>query len=66
MHKATKGLFVTTAHFSKSAGETAEKLGKRIVLIDGDALANLLVKFGVGCRTEETIEIKKIDEDFFE
>jgi restriction system protein len=66
MHKATKGLFVTTSSFSKSAVETAEKLGKRIVLIDGVQLAKLLVKFNVGCRLEDTVEIKKIDEDFFE
>ncbi len=66
MHKATKGLFVTTSTFSKSAVDTAEKLGKRIVLIDGNQLAKLLVKFNVGCRLEETVEIKKIDEDFFE
>ena len=66
MHKASKGLFVTTTYFSKSAVETAEKLGKRIVLIDGVQLAKLLVKFNVGCRLEDTVEIKKIDEDFFE
>ena len=51
---------------SRSAIDTAEKLGKRIVLIDGMQLAKLLVKFNVGCRLEETVEIKKIDEDFFE
>ena len=66
MHKASKGLFVTTSSFSKAAFETAEKLGKRIVLIDGGQLAKLLVKFNVGCRVEDTIEVKKIDEDFFE
>ncbi len=66
MHKAHKGLFVTTSSFTKSAIETADKLGKRIVLIDGTQLANLLVKFNVGCRTEQTVQIKKIDEDFFE
>jgi restriction system protein len=66
MHKATKGLFVTTSIFSKAAAETAERLGKRIVLIDGTQLAAYLVKFNVGCRAQETIEIKKIDEDFFE
>ncbi len=66
MHKATKGLFVTTSSFSKSATETAERLGKRIVLIDGNALTKLMIRFNVGCRPEEVIEIKKIDEEFFE
>lgn len=66
MHKATKGLFVTTSTFTKSAIETADKLGKRIVLIDGRILAQLMVRFNVGCKVEEVFEFKKIDEEFFE
>jgi restriction system protein len=66
MHKATKGLFVTTSTFSKAASETAERLGKRIVLIDGPLLASLMIRFNVGCRSEEKIEIKRLDEEFFE
>ncbi len=65
-HKATKGLFVTTSTFSPSAIETAQYLSKRIVLIDGEQLAKLMIRYNVGCRVEETLEIKKIDEDFFE
>jgi restriction system protein len=65
-HKASKGLFVTTSAFSSSARETAEFLSKRIVLIDGDQLARLMIRHNVGCRIEETLHIKKIDEDFFE
>jgi restriction system protein len=65
-HKATKGLFVATSGFSPSARETAEYLSKRIVLIDGDQLAKLMIHYNVGCRVEETLEIKKIDEAFFD
>ena len=65
-HKASKGLFVTTSGFSASARETAEHLSKRIVLIDGDQLARLMIRHNVGCRIEETLHIKKIDEEFFE
>lgn len=65
-HKATKGLFVTTSTFSPSAKETAEHLSKRIVLIDGDQLARLMIHHNVGCPIEETLHIKKIDEEFFE
>ena len=65
-HKATKGLFVTTSTFSVSARETAEFLSKRIVLIDGDQLAALMVQQNVGCRIEDTLHIKKIDEEFFD
>jgi restriction system protein len=66
MHKASKGLFVTTSSFTKAAIETAEKLGKRIVLIDGRDLTKLMIRFNVGCRVEEIFEMKKIDEEFFE
>jgi restriction system protein len=65
-HKATKGLFVTTSTFSASARDTAEHLSKRIVLVDGDQLARLMIRHNVGCRVEETLHIKKIDEEFFE
>ncbi|WP_366555661.1 hypothetical protein [Aquibaculum sediminis] len=40
-------------------------LSKRIVLLDGDALAGLMVRHGVGCRTEELLHLKRVDEDFF-
>jgi len=64
--KADKGLFVTTSDFSSGARDTADKLGKRIILINGRQLARLMTRYEVGCRVEETIHIKKIDEDFFE
>jgi restriction system protein len=65
-HKAAKGLFVTTSGFSPSAKETAEYLSKRIVLIDGQQLARLMIRHNVGCRIEETLFLKRIDEDYFE
>lgn len=64
--KASKGLFVTTTGFSPGAKETAELLSKRIVLIDGQMLTRLMIRYDIGCRTEETIQIKKLDEEFFE
>lgn len=65
-HKAAKGLFVTTSAFSPSAKETADLLSKRIVLIDGSQLAKLMIRHNVGCRVEDTLYIKKLDEEFFE
>jgi len=64
--KASKGLFVTTSTFSSSARETADLLSKRIVLIDGAQMARLMIRHGVGCRIEETLHIKKVDEEFFD
>lgn len=63
--KAAKGVFITTSTFSTGARETADRLGKRIVLIDGDRLAALMIRYDVGVRIEETFHITKIDEDFF-
>jgi restriction system protein len=63
--KASKGVFITTSSFTRSAQDTAGRLGKRIVLIDGDQLAALMIRYDVGVRIEETFHIKKIDEDFF-
>jgi restriction system protein len=57
---------VTTSVFSPSARETAEFLSKRIVLIDGEQLAKLMIRHNVGCRVEDTLHIKRIDEDFFD
>lgn len=65
LKKAQKGIFVTTSSFSSSASETARGLGSRIVLIDGPHLARLLVRYSIGCRVEDILEVKKIDEDFF-
>lgn len=64
--KANKGLFVTTSTFSTSATATASGLSKRIVLIDGQKMAKLMIRYEVGCRVEEQLFIKKLDEEFFE
>jgi restriction system protein len=63
---ATKGVFVTTSAFSAEAKSFIEKVQQRIVLIDGERFAELALRHGVGVRTRQTIEIKTIDEDYFE
>ena len=63
--KATKGVFVTTSYFTPQARAFADKIARRIVLIDGQQLAQLMIKYDIGVRVEETLHIKKIDEDFF-
>jgi len=62
----TKGIFVTTSSFSPSAEQTAEKLGARIVLIDGAKLGHLMVAHEVGCRVTDTYKVATIEESFFE
>jgi len=64
--KARKGIFVTTSEFTSGAVQTARDLGLRMVLIDGKHLAELMIRYGIGCRDEEVLHLKKIDEDYFE
>lgn len=66
LKKAQKGIFFTTSAFSLSASQTAKDLGMRIVLIDGNQLTKLMIRYGIGCRLEETVHLKKVDDEFFE
>jgi restriction system protein len=59
------GVFITTARFSKEAESYVERLRQRVVLIDGEQLADLMIEHGVGATTARTYEIKRIDEDCF-
>jgi restriction system protein len=63
---ATKGVFVTTSHFAPAAKAYAERIPQRLILIDGDELTRLMVQYGVGVRTERTIELRKLDLGYFE
>lgn len=62
----TKGVFVTTAGFTRSARDYVKRSPKRIVLIDGAELARLMVQHDVGVRRRDRFEIKRIDEDYFD
>jgi restriction system protein len=64
--KTTRGVFITTSRFSDAARKYVAGIQKQIVLIDGEELARLMVRFGVGARLDRTIEIKRLDEDTFE
>ena len=63
--KATKGVFITSSHFSPDAISEAEGASRRVVLIDGRHLAELMIRFGVGVTTRDTFAIRELDEDFF-
>jgi restriction system protein len=63
---ATKGVFVTTSSFSRGAVEYAQRVPQRIILVDGAELTKLMIQYGVGVRTDRTVELKRIDLDYFE
>lgn len=52
--RASKGVFVTTASFARTAREYVERIPTRIVLIDGDELARLMIEHEVRVRVKET------------
>jgi len=64
--KASKGVFITTSQFSDDAVKAAREVGQRIVLIDGNGLAELMIDHGIGVTELIKYSIKKIDQDYFE
>jgi restriction system protein len=64
--QADRGLFITTAKFSSGAKSYANSVSTRVILIDGPRLADLMIRFGVGVQIQQTINVVKLDEDYFE
>ena len=62
---AKKGIFITTSNFTKEATEYTPRNETKIVLIDGVQLAQLMIDYNLGCTTQQTYEVKKMDTDFF-
>lgn len=63
---ATKGVFVTTSSFSKEARDYVRRVQQRVVLIDGDRLARLMIDHGVGVRVDKTYVLRSVDANFFD
>lgn len=64
---ATKGVFITTAHFSRKAVDyVASMKALKIILIDGELLAKLMIDHNVGIGIERSFALKRIDRDYFE
>ncbi|RUA10182.1 MAG: restriction endonuclease [Flavobacteriia bacterium] len=66
--QSDKGVFITTSDFTKGAYEYTESLNSstKIVLINGDKLAEYMYEHNLGVQTERTIELKKLDSDFWD
>lgn len=64
--KARKGVMITTSSFSRHACDFVTQVQSKIVLIDGEELAELMIDFGLGVAPVALYEIKKVDTDFFE
>ncbi len=64
--RASKGVFITTSSFSQEAVDFSESIGSKIILIDGDKLAQLMIEFSIGVSTIGQYLIKQIDSDYFD
>jgi restriction system protein len=63
--KARKGVFITTTGFSKPALDYVRDIQDKVILIDGNRLADLMIEHGVGVSTDASYEIRKMDTDYF-
>ena len=64
--RAHKGVFITTSSFTPKAIEYVSNLPTKVVLIDGQQLATLMMDFDVGVSVAATYAVKRIDSDYFE
>lgn len=61
--RVEKGLFITTAKFSKGAKEYAD--AQHIILVDGQKLTSLMIEYGLGVSVQKVYKLKRIDSDYF-
>jgi restriction system protein len=66
-HGASKGVLISTSSFTSGAKDYAQKLSSnKIVLIDGEQLAELMLDFGIGVTEVTTYRIQRVDSDYFD
>lgn len=63
--RASKGVLITTSSFSEAAQDYVERIQKKIVLIDGEELAGLMIDHGIGVSNVTTYTVKQLDTDYF-
>jgi restriction system protein len=64
-YRARKGIFITTSSFTKEAQDYTSRIESKIVLIDGQRLATLMIDNNIGVNSEAKYEVKRIDSDYF-
>ena len=63
--RAKKGVFITTSTFSKEARDYSSKIENKIVLVDGEQLAEFMIDHNIGVSPIAKFELKRIDIDYF-
>ena len=64
--QASRGIFITTSRFTQHAIDYVSTIPTRVILVDGDRLARLMIQYGVGVQTKHTYRLVEVDDDFFE
>jgi restriction system protein len=64
--RATKGVFITTSRFTDDARQYVERISRRVVLLDGQALTRLMYDHGIGVRSPRRYEVRRVDAAYFE
>lgn len=64
--RARKGVLITTSQFSQDARDYVSRIEKKIVLIDGEQLAQLMIDYGIGVAEVASYIVKRIDADYFD
>lgn len=65
-NQASQGVFITTGRFSAGSRQFANSVATRVVLVDGERLARLMIRYRVGVQVRQTYDVVELDEDFFE
>ncbi len=63
--RARKGIFITTSWFTREAFDYAGRIESKVILIDGEQLAQYMIDFNVGVSIIANYELKKVDQDYF-
>ena len=63
--RAKKGVFITTSSFSKEAREFVSAIDSKVVLIDGEDLADHMIDHGIGVAEVGSYVLKRLDSDYF-
>ena len=63
--RAKKGIFITTAKFTSEAIHYISSIDYKIVLIDGQRLAELMIDYDIGVTEVTSYRLKRIDSDYF-
>ena len=65
--RAKKGVIMTTSTYTKDGLDFVDRIeGKKVVLIDGRRLVDLMIEHNLGVTTSKTYVLKEVSNDFFD